>query len=165
MQVVIADNEALKEKMEDLLYTEMWMPFGMSRETRQALTMDGEEVDFVCLDGEDVVGAMVLIENGNKAEIRFAAVSSEHRNQGIGRMLWDSIVTYVTQHTNIATIELHSRNLSIEFWSRLGFKEESPWLNHKLYEPHGIRFKMMKYDVAAHHIYPHILQEPDSSGR
>ncbi|WP_036746876.1 GNAT family N-acetyltransferase, partial [Paenibacillus sp. UNC451MF] len=120
MKVVIVDNPILKDKMEDLLYTEMWKPYGMSRETRQALAMSGEEINFVCLEGDDVVGAMVLIVNGSTAEIRFAAVASDHRKKGIGRRLWEEIATHITQHTNISTVELHSRNISIDFWSSLG---------------------------------------------
>ncbi|MCR8630274.1 GNAT family N-acetyltransferase [Paenibacillus radicis (ex Xue et al. 2023)] len=148
MNVVIVDNEALKEKIEDLLYTEMWEPYGMGRDMRQALAMSGEEVNFAYLEGEDVVGAMVLIVNGTTAEIRFAAVASHFRKRGIGRRLWEGIVTYITHQTNISTVELHSRNIAIHFWSSLGFKEDSPWLDHKLYEPHGIRFKIMKYNFS-----------------
>ncbi|WP_282937378.1 GNAT family N-acetyltransferase [Paenibacillus sp. RC67] len=148
MHVVIVENEALKEKMEDLLYTEMWKPYGLGREMRQALAMSGEEVSFACLEGEDVVGAMVLIVNGTTAEIRFAAVASHVRKKGIGRRLWEEIVTYITKHTKISTVELHSRNIAFDFWSSLGFKEESPWVDHKLYEPHGIRFKIMKYNFS-----------------
>jgi len=148
MRVGIVDNKALKGKMEDLLYNEMWKPLGMGRETRQALSMEGDEVGFVCTEEEDVVGAMVLFMNGTTAEIRFAAVSSQHRKKGIGRRLWEGIAAYIKQQTSITTVELHSRNLSIDFWSSLGFREASPWLDHKLYESHGIRFKLMKYDFS-----------------
>jgi ribosomal protein S18 acetylase RimI-like enzyme len=107
--------------------------------------MEGEEVGFACLEDEEVIGAMVLVVNGTTAEIRFAAVAAHQRKKGIGRRLWEEIVVYMTQQTKIVTVELYSRNMVIDFWSSLGFKEDSLWLDHKLYEPHGIRFKRMKY--------------------
>ncbi|TBL78987.1 GNAT family N-acetyltransferase [Paenibacillus thalictri] len=145
MLVALVDNEPLREKMEVLLYDEMWKPLGMGRESRKALSMEGEEIGFACVEDEEVLGAMVLFLNGTLAEIRFAAVSAQARNKGIGRRLWEEVAAYVERHTGIDTVELHSRNNAIEFWSRLGFQEASPWLDHRLYEPHGIRFKKMKY--------------------
>ena len=128
---------------EDLLFNTMFKPLNMDRSIKEELKVPGVEFHFVAIEGDKVVGSMVVVINNNRAELMHAAVDDMYRNKGIGKLIWGEVKRFLFSK-RINEIELYSRNTALEFWNKLGFYETSDWLDHEKFLKHGIRYKKMK---------------------
>ncbi|MWC27611.1 GNAT family N-acetyltransferase [Paenibacillus sp. MMS18-CY102] len=146
MNIIVAQDQLLLEKADKFLYDEMWKPFGMDESIRNELKLNGEEISFVAVEKEMVIGVFVLVITKEAIELRHAAVSSQKRNRGIGNAIWHNVLKYIEVNA-ISKVELYARNSSIHFWQKLGFQEVSDWLDHPLFVNHGVRFKKMEINI------------------
>ncbi|PKM82853.1 MAG: hypothetical protein CVU89_01570 [Firmicutes bacterium HGW-Firmicutes-14] len=142
MEFCITSNKGILKQADELLYQVLWQPFGLPRDTRNKFEIIGEEMVFVAVQEDRVIAAFVLINRGKEAEIRHAAVHQELHRSGIGRTLCKMVLDYVKAH-GVRKIEVYGRNTAIAFWEKLGFQDESGWLDHDLFIKYGIRFKKM----------------------
>lgn len=83
-----------------------------------------------------------MIYDKLRGEVRHAAVASWCHGKNIGRRLWEQVRAYL-QEQGITNIEVYARNTSLGFWVKMGFRDESDWLDHELFVKHGIRFKQL----------------------
>ncbi|EFM10701.1 GCN5-related N-acetyltransferase [Paenibacillus curdlanolyticus YK9] len=143
MNVIIAVDKLLVEKADQFLFEEMWKPYGMDESIRNELKLEGEEIPFVAVEEERVIGVFILMITKDAIELRHAAVSSQMRSRGIGKAIWQKVLEYLADHGS-NKVELYARNSSVHFWRKLNFQEVSDWLDHPLFVDHGIRFKKME---------------------
>ena len=147
MEFVIATDPATIKKADDLLYEVLWKPFNISSNTREYFKTGAPELIFAALQENRVTGAFVLVVySPDYAEIRHAAVSIPSQGQGTGRKLCRQVLSYAEQN-QINRIEVYARDTALGFWTKMGFKEESDWVDHELFIKHGIRFKKMAVTV------------------
>ena len=145
MDFIITQDSNLLDQADKLLYVELWQPHGLVLDVRKELKLAAKEIVFIAKENEEVLGTFVfLIHDKFKGEVRHAAVNSQKHKKNIGRGLWQQVINYINK-LGITTVEVYSRNTSLEFWRKLGFIEDSDWLDHELFTPHGIRFKKFKW--------------------
>jgi len=86
---------------------------------------------------------MVLVLNGQHAELHHAATRTAYRGRGIGKQLWELLKAYCLER-QLPSIELVSRNTAISFWRSVGFEESTEaWIERPEFVKHGIRHKAM----------------------
>jgi ribosomal protein S18 acetylase RimI-like enzyme len=83
------------EQADNFLFEQMWKPFGMDETIRNDLKLEGKEISFVAVEKEIVLGVFVLVHTKDAVEIIHAAVSSQRRNNGIGKAIWQNVLKYL----------------------------------------------------------------------
>lgn len=137
------------DQAEQLLYTEIYEPWGLDKSARDELRAEGEDRYFVTkLDGR-IVAAMILTVNGASAVVHHAAVAKAYRGREIGLTLWQVVHEYAKRQ-GIRRILVYSSNTSFGFWRRCGLEDASEdWIEHEAFVPHNIRYKKMQVEVSA----------------
>lgn len=85
---------------------------------------DKESYHFVALDGDEVIGCVVLYPIPDKpgvAQLMQMAVVDSYRGRGIGRGLVECLVSFARSQS-ITEILCHSRENVVEFYQRLRFE-------------------------------------------
>ncbi len=95
-------------------------PLGMDIKPEQLLG-EGSDVHFVAVDGETVVGCLVLtrLESG-EAKMRAVAVDPDRQGQGIGRQMVKAFEAYCIEQ-GLGEIVLNARDTAILFYESLGY--------------------------------------------
>lgn len=146
MQIFSTPNKKYLEQADELLYQVLWQPFGLPRDTRGRFEIDGVEVVFTAVLKEKVIAAFVLINRGEEAEIRHAAVHPEFQRSGVGQEICAQVLDFAKRQ-GVKQVEVYGRSAAIGFWEKLGFQDTSGWLDHDLFVKYGIRFKKMSRDL------------------
>lgn len=94
----------------------------------QSLTVYG------AFDSDNLVGIIATREHGSHIALFF--IQESHRGKGIGRMLWNTLVSESTA----TRITVHSSVYAKDIYAALGFKEEG-----EATEQDGIRFVPMVF--------------------
>lgn len=148
MRCFKTEETRLVQQAETLLYEELFHPLGLPLDMQEQLKTEGVEHYFVAVDGDNVIGTMVLVIHGTDVELHHAAVSSSYRGRGIGSRLWEEVLAYCSIE-HLKKVNLYSRNTAIAFWRSLGFMETSDaWLEAEMFVKHGIRHKQMERDIS-----------------
>lgn len=136
------------EEADRLLYKVLWKPYGMERDMRKRFSPGIGQSTFVASDGEKVCGCIVACEHEDAVELRHMAVLEECRGTGIGTGLLNWVAEHLIRETGKRRIFVYARSSSAEFYLNRGFKPmgSDDWLDHPLFEPHGIRFKQLFMD-------------------
>lgn len=85
---------------------------------------DESSYHFVAVDGEEVVGCVVLyplLDKSGAAQLMQMAVADGLRGKGVGRGLVDCLVEFA-RSTGFTSIVCHSRDNAVGFYLKLGFK-------------------------------------------
>ncbi len=146
MRFTMETDEFALQQVDALLYEVLWEPYGMPN-VRHQFDKGEAEIIFAAKDGITVAGAFVLIVYKDKsAELRHAAVLPEYQGQKTGRGLWNEVLEYIKAES-INSIYVYARNTAIGFWEKIGFRVETDWIDHDFFANHGIRFKVMMFDI------------------
>jgi N-acetylglutamate synthase-like GNAT family acetyltransferase len=146
MRFETTSDKELLQQADQLMYDVLWEPFGLPRDIRSKFKVEGQEKVIVALDEDKVVGAMVLIIQEAVAEIRHAAVYAKYQHSGLGRALFNHVLTLAMEY-EVNKLEVYARNSAIDYWEKMGFSDISGWLDHDFFVNHGIRFKRMVRDA------------------
>ena len=129
------------DKANRLLYHVLWEPLAIAVTARKDFKTEGCEHIFIASDRVSITGVFVLVmHSDNKVELRHAAVAESYQNRGIGKRLWFEGVKFARAE-GASEIFLYARSTTIEYWLKLGLKEDSEWFDHPEFKKHGIRFK------------------------
>jgi len=143
MNVGMTTDSARIDQAKRLLYEELFVPLQLPDTMQDQLRIEGEEHYFVATEDGEVIGVMVLVVNGQHAELHHAATRSAQRGRGVGKQLWELLKAYCIER-KFSAIELVSRNTAISFWSSVGFSESTDaWIERPEFVKHGIRHKEM----------------------
>ena len=101
------------------------------------------DVHFAALDGNEVVGVVVLVPNYKPkiGKLRQMATAEKVRGKGYGISLVSALEEYAVSKGMIG-IELHSRHYAIEFYEKLGYE-----ITSDVFQEVGIDHYVMKKDI------------------
>ncbi len=138
--------------IEALLWDVLWKPLSFGKEIRNELRLESEEIILIANVENKTVGVLVVnVESDNVYEIRHIAVRNEYQKIGIGKKLIrrfekDKIDE---KRTIIRTI---SRNTSLPFFKKLGFRIVKDYPDHPKFIKHGITFSLMEKEICTEQI-------------
>lgn len=96
------------------------IPLGIAY-TRGQLEAEREEIHFVALDSDAVVGVLLMApQNSTLAKMRQVAVAADRQGAGIGRALVEASEAWATLR-GFGRIELHARETAVPFYTALGY--------------------------------------------
>jgi ribosomal protein S18 acetylase RimI-like enzyme len=92
------------------------------------IARDGDALLLV-LDGERIVGSLIIGWDGWRSHLYRLAVDPDHRRLGIGRALLDGAEQRLTAAgaRRIDAMVLESNQPARELWSRAGYTRQSTW--------------------------------------
>ncbi len=147
MEYYKTEDPHIIDKANRLLYHVLWEPLGIAVNAREDFKTEGAEHIFIATDKGSVTGVFVFVmQSDNKIELRHAAVDESYQSGGIGKRLWAEGVKFARVE-GASEIILYARSTTIEYWLKLGLKEDSVWLDHAEFKKHAIRFKKMVYSL------------------
>lgn len=90
--------------------------------TEEELSKESAETHIVALDGDRVVGCLVMVpQNCSIVKMRQVAVEPELQGQNIGSLMVGASEDWAKQ-SNYSQIELNARDTAVNFYLRLGYK-------------------------------------------
>ncbi|WBW96327.1 GNAT family N-acetyltransferase [Oceanirhabdus sp. W0125-5] len=95
---------------------------------------------FGCYDKEKLVG---VIATRQVSHIVLLFVDKNYHRKGIGRKLFETVLSAVEDNFNINEITINSSPYAVEFYHKLGFQDTD---SEQLVD--GIRFTPMKFEIA-----------------
>lgn len=81
MKIEVTSDEELLQQADRLLYEVLWQPFGLPEDTRSKFEVLGQEKVIAALDEDKVVGTIVIIIQGEAAEIRHVSKKGGYNMQ------------------------------------------------------------------------------------
>lgn len=123
MTVQIAEfNSTYHKAAKEIRAEVLRKPLGLSADDP---AFDDKETDvhFVALDGDEVVGVVVLVPQykPNTGKLRQMATTEEVRGKGFGIQLVKALEEYAVDN-GITSIVLNSRHYAVGFYEKLGYK-------------------------------------------
>lgn len=106
-----------------------------------AFSDNDSDFHFVALDGDEVVGIVVLVPNyePNVSKLRQMATAEKVRGKGFGIALVIALEEYAAE-LGMYKIVLHSRHYAVGFYEKLGYK-----ITSDVFQEVGIdHYKMVK---------------------
>jgi ribosomal protein S18 acetylase RimI-like enzyme len=98
-------------------------PLGLDYTVEQ-LAQDADKTILVALDGDEVVGTLMLTDEGNgRVRMRAVAVAPDRQKGGIGRIMVEESER-VGASMGFSEMYLHARDHAIGFYERLGYQVE-----------------------------------------
>jgi ribosomal protein S18 acetylase RimI-like enzyme len=95
-------------------------PIGMNIEDDD-LSDEGNQIHFVAVKGEELVGVVVLKIDVKTGKLRQMAVKPELQGQNIGRKLVTSLEEKAKQ-MGLDEIKLHARHYAVGFYEKLNYQ-------------------------------------------
>lgn len=143
--IKIAESQAEKEQLDELLWQVLWKPLDFPLDTRTKFALPGREIELIVVEDRKVVGGLVANCIGeNELEIRHIAVEQTHQRRSIGTQLLSKLFDLIKKNNPIR-IQTYVRNTSFPFFVKCGFKQvNEQWIEHPDFERHGIRFKLVE---------------------
>ena len=126
MKVHIADfSSDYHRKARELRADVLRKPLGLPAND-PAFNDRNEDVHFVALSGEKVVGIVVLVPDYKPivGKLRQMATAEEVRGEGYGIELVKALEDYAANN-GLTSIVLHSRHYAVGFYEKLGYKVTS----------------------------------------
>ena len=147
MKIKTATTKREKSELDRLLWNVLWKPLNLPRHIRDSFKIDSPQIELIAVDGKVITG--VLVANWlseNEIEIRHIAVRPDYQENSIGTLLVEELFKLVREKTPLR-IQIHARNTSIGFFSKLGFKLSGGRLDHKDFIKQGIWVQQMSRDL------------------
>jgi len=148
MKIKPATTKREKSELDRLLWNVLWKPLNLPRHIRDSFKIDSPQIELIAVDGKVIIG--VLVANWlseNEIEIRHIAVRPDYQENSIGTLLVEELFKMVGEKAPLR-IQIHARNTSIGFFSKLGFKPSGNRLDHKDFIRQGIWVQQMSRDLA-----------------
>ncbi len=103
-----------------------------SKEGIDAFLKRNPNTNFVCRDGEKLVGTILSGHDGRRAYIYHAVVNPNYRRCGIGKKLVKEVITALELEgiNKVALVVYSDNQKGNEFWESLGFVERND-LNYR----------------------------------
>ncbi|MDF2699864.1 MAG: acetyltransferase [Haloplasmataceae bacterium] len=85
--------------------------------------LDNSAIQFIVYDHETPIAAARFRIIDNKGKVERVCVLKNHRKQGVGKLIMNSIEEYAINHTNIHKLVLNAQLTALSFYKKLGFTE------------------------------------------
>ena len=149
MKIKHAVSDKEKNELDQLLWDVLWKPLGLPRDIRKSFKLNNPQIDLVAVDNGTVIGGLVanwLSESENEIEIRHIAVSSDFQGLSVGKRLVEKLIKLVQKDSPVKILTC-ARNISVGFFTKLGFISTGEHLEHQDFARHGIKFQQMYLEV------------------
>ena len=147
MKIKQATTKKEKSELDRLLWNVLWKPLNLPRHIRDSFKLDTLQIELIAVEDRLVVG--VLVANWlseNEIEIRHIAVRPDYQENSIGTLLIEELFKLVREKAPLR-IQIHARNTSIGFFSKLGFKLSGNRLDNQNFIKQGIWIQQMSKDL------------------
>ena len=145
MKIKVAESDAEKRALDQLLWDVLWQPLKLPRNVRNAYGLGKPEIELIAVSRNKAIGGLVANQlSENRFEIRHLAVRPEYQRQSVGRLLIQELIKRLRTRSAV-WLQTYARNTSTDFFSRLGFKQEGGLVEHQDFTKHGIRFQRMEF--------------------
>lgn len=136
-QIKITETANEKSQLDELLFEVLWKPLDMPRSARQSFKLDKPETELIAIvDGQILGGLVANLLSDEEVEIHHMAVLPEFQERSIGKKLIEELKQLIKAETKITSV--YSRNNSIGFYEKLGFKQTSEVIKQCDLIKHGI---------------------------
>ncbi|KPM46928.1 GNAT family N-acetyltransferase [Jiulongibacter sediminis] len=98
-------------------------PIGLSIENDD-LGDEPNQIHFVAIDGEGLIGVVILKIEGEIGKLRQMAVAEAAQGKGIGALLVEALEQYARQQ-GLKKIKMHARHYAVGFYEKLGYIKTS----------------------------------------
>jgi len=148
LEIQIVSSQYDSELLDEILWEILWKPVELPRSVRESFKLDGKTIEIMAKERKTVLGGLVANWiSKKKIEIRHIAVLSTVRRKNIGKCLIEKLKETLSNEGQI-TISTISRNSSIDFFSKLGFKAASNGkIEHPSFLKFGIAFQKIEIKV------------------
>ena len=147
MNIKPATTKREKNESDRLLWNVLWKPLNLPRHIRDSFKIDTPQIELIAVDGKVIAGVLVANWLSEKEiEIRHIAVRPDYQENSIGTLLVKELFGLVREKAPLR-IQIHARNTSIGFFSKLGFKLSGNRLDHKDFIKQGIWIQQMSRDL------------------
>lgn len=102
---------------------------------------DGNTFHLGYFNGNQLLGIVTIMKNGEVAQIRGMAVEQQQQGKGIGRELMLEAEKILTQE-NVHKIWMNARETAVPFYEKLGYSIEGEIF---MIKPIGFHYLMTKY--------------------
>lgn len=82
------------------------------------------QVHFVAVDGEKLIGVVLLKIESSTGKLRQMAVSQDARGKNLGTKLVNALEEYAREK-GLTEIKLHARHYAVGFYGKLGYNKTS----------------------------------------
>lgn len=138
---IVEHGTPLYDAVTDLRRSILRTPLGLDF-TVDELAAEIDDIHFAVLDGDDVVGTLLLHRiNSTMVQLKRMAVAERAQKKGIGRVLVLAAENYARKN-DIRTITMHARGTAQGFYESLGYVTDGvPFDEQSI--PHIVMFKAL----------------------
>lgn len=146
LEVKIIRATEVSSEMDELLWTVLWKPLGLTRDIRKSFKLaDGETLALLAQIESKLIGGLVAVKRQDLVmELCHLAVASYARGCGVGHSLIKELII-ASQTKMCFQIHTIARNTSISFFRKQGFQVVTGYVpEYPLFIKHGITFVHME---------------------
>ena len=88
------------------------------------LSDEPNQVHFVAIDGDNLIGVVILKIENTIGKLRQMAVSEEAQGQKLGTQLVEALEVYAREK-GLTEIKMHARHYAVGFYEKLGYTKTS----------------------------------------